>query len=213
MRKVAIYGWPSRGGVIILDDAQAIDLEFLGLDPLNPQLERDADQDSEDEFCQRLLLLGAKWWDSCARQIVVERFDKGDGDPTDDHRRGIGRGPHPFPTMREKRWVCVAWPSNGGFWISEFDIHGFGENDPDSEIPEECPGLAKVKLARSMDERAEILREEFKGKWFRTLEEYEGMKTFLRAWEWKSTGEVGRRMLSVDEMWEEWRGNLRPIVT
>jgi hypothetical protein len=64
---IRIYAWPSRGGVIILDDAEAIDFEFLGLNPLDPPVERLDDQAAEDAFCQRLLLLGAKWWDSEAR--------------------------------------------------------------------------------------------------------------------------------------------------
>jgi hypothetical protein len=63
----SIYAWPSRGGVIILDDAEAIDFEFLGLNPLDPPEKRLEDQSAEDPFCQRLLLLGAKWWDSEAR--------------------------------------------------------------------------------------------------------------------------------------------------
>ena len=55
-----IYAWPSRGGVIVLYTAEAIDFEFLGLNPLNPPLERLDNQAAEDAFCQRLLLLGAK---------------------------------------------------------------------------------------------------------------------------------------------------------
>ena len=35
-----IYAWPSRGGVIVLDEPEAIDLEFLGLDRLDPPSER-----------------------------------------------------------------------------------------------------------------------------------------------------------------------------
>jgi hypothetical protein len=37
---VRIYAWPSRGGVIILDDTEAIDFEFLGLNPLDLPVER-----------------------------------------------------------------------------------------------------------------------------------------------------------------------------
>lgn len=35
-----IYAWSSRGGVIVLDAAEVINFEFLGLDPLDPPLER-----------------------------------------------------------------------------------------------------------------------------------------------------------------------------
>ena len=56
-----IYAWPSRSGLIVLDTAEAIDFKFLGLSPLDPPLERLENQAAEDVFCQRLLLLGAKW--------------------------------------------------------------------------------------------------------------------------------------------------------
>ena len=59
-RDIHIYAWPSKGGVVIHDHADAIDLEFLGLEPLDPPTKRLADQPDEDDFCQRLLLLGAK---------------------------------------------------------------------------------------------------------------------------------------------------------
>ncbi len=56
-----IYAWPALEGVIILDHANAVDFEFLGLDPLDPPMERSPDQADEDRFCKKLLLLGAKW--------------------------------------------------------------------------------------------------------------------------------------------------------
>lgn len=74
---VDIYAWPSRGGVIILGNAEAIDLEFLELNPLDPPAERLDDQTAEDEFCKRLLLLGAKWWDSELRYLVVSQVEAG----------------------------------------------------------------------------------------------------------------------------------------
>ena len=55
-----ISAWPSHGGVIILDSAEAMDFEFLGLNPLDPPLRRLDDQAAEDKFFQQLLLLGAK---------------------------------------------------------------------------------------------------------------------------------------------------------
>lgn len=58
--EVDVWGWPSRGGVIVLRYVTAVDFDFLGLDPVDPPMLRDRDQDTEDVFCQRLLLLGAK---------------------------------------------------------------------------------------------------------------------------------------------------------
>lgn len=58
---VTLQGWPSPGGIIVLEDATPPDFDFLQLDPLDPPLRRDADQGAEDIFCQGLLRLGATW--------------------------------------------------------------------------------------------------------------------------------------------------------
>ena len=70
-----ISAWPSPGGVIILSSAEAIDFEYLNLNPLNPPLHRLNDQDAEDAFCKKLLMLGAKWWDSEARYSIVGEME------------------------------------------------------------------------------------------------------------------------------------------
>ena len=200
-----IYGWPSPGGVIILNNAQAIDFEFVGLNPLDPQLERDEHQDAEDAFCQRLLLLGAKWWDSVMRYDVVAKMKA--GIPTNDNRRGIRFGPHPPPTIRERRWVCVGWPSTGGLWVADFDVTWGGQVEDEDDLPPEGVGLARVYLARSMDERCEILQKYFEAKFYKKLEDYEG-PAFLRSGEWKQTEESGPTMLTDEETFELWRKNL-----
>ncbi|KAF2188681.1 hypothetical protein K469DRAFT_660444 [Zopfia rhizophila CBS 207.26] len=64
---IMIYGYPSRGGVIMLEDVSPTDLDFLALDRTDPPMFRHEDPEEEDAFCQRLLLLGAKWWDSMAQ--------------------------------------------------------------------------------------------------------------------------------------------------
>lgn len=114
-----IYAWPSKGGVIILNSADAIDFEFLDLDPLDPPSQRLPKKATEDALCQRLLLLGAKWWDSEARYDVVSAIE--------DEAQGITSSldfniqEEPPRTMREKRLIKVAWPSTGGVWIASFD--------------------------------------------------------------------------------------------
>lgn len=75
--EVSIYAWPSLGGVIILDGATSVDFEFLDLNPLDPPMKRLGDQNLENKFCKRLLLLGAKWWDSEARYGVVSQLKAG----------------------------------------------------------------------------------------------------------------------------------------
>ncbi|KAH7007397.1 hypothetical protein EDB80DRAFT_880902 [Ilyonectria destructans] len=74
----ALWGWPSRGGKIVLERATGVDCEFLGLNPVQTQLWRDPDQDAEDRFCERLLLLGAKWFDSEERYGDVWTMQEGD---------------------------------------------------------------------------------------------------------------------------------------
>lgn len=61
--------------MIVLDSAEVIDFEFLGLSPLDPPVKRLDNQAAEDAFCQRLLLLGAKWWDSEARYLAVVQLE------------------------------------------------------------------------------------------------------------------------------------------
>ena len=201
---IRVYSWPSRGGVIILENPEAIDFEFLGLNRLNPPANRHDDQDAEDEFCQRLLLLGAKCWDSEERYFTVNRIKliahgyaavnaHGDG--------SFGNVTNPYATLREKRWVKVGWPGTGGFWVSEFDTTWAGVDDEENLPPNE--GLARVRMARTMDERCQILKDWFKGKFYKSVKDYEGY-AFLRAWEWKSTGEVGRPLLTPDETVEQW---------
>ena len=205
--KVAVYAWPSRGGVIILDDAEAIDLEFLGLDPLNPPLERLREQDGEDAFSQSLLCLGAKWWDSEERHFFVseEKAASGGYDAAG-HRDGSFMDvERPDPTTREKRWVKVGWPSTGGLWISEFDQTWGGVED-ENDLPPRGERFARVKMARSMDERCKILEDRFRGRFLKDMSDYEG-HAFLRAWDWKKTGEVGP-LLTPEETFNRWRDSL-----
>jgi hypothetical protein len=64
---ISIFGYPSRGGYIILERADAIDFDFLKISRFDPPLTRATAPEAEDECCQRLLLLGAKWFDSESR--------------------------------------------------------------------------------------------------------------------------------------------------
>lgn len=194
----SIYAWPSRGGVIILDDADAIDFEFLGLNPLDPPEKRLEDQTSEDAFCQRLLLLGAKWWDNEARYSVVTQLEAGNS-------RADGVfvvDKEPPPTMREKRFVKVGWPSTGGFWVAEFDTTFAGVDEEDNLLPED-EGAARLRMARTMDERCILLRDRFQATFYEHLRDYKGY-AFLNCWETKETGEVGP-LLQPEETVRLWR--------
>ena len=183
-----VYAWPSRGGVIILDTAEAIDFEFLGLDPLDPPLERLDSQDAEDAFCQRLLLLGAKWWDSEARYSIISEVEAGvAGNHRVDSTFTVNK--QPAPTMAEKRLIKVGWPSSGGVWVAEFDTTWAGVDEEDKLVPED-EEIGRLRMARTMDERCGILRDRFKATFYSDLKTYEGYG-FFNSWESRETGEVG----------------------
>lgn len=191
--KVKIFGWPSHGGVIVLDNATLVDLDFLGWDTVNPPLKRDRDQDAEDRVCQRLLLLGATWFDSQERHDIIAAVE----DDFDPLASKVEIGEVPRPTKMERRWVRVGWPSHGGgLWVAEFDNHVFGP-------PWQGPGLpdktAHLLLARNMNEKCEILQQ-LGGQFLANLEEYRGAGC-LNAWNNKETGEVGPLVITTYVEW------------
>ena len=236
---VSVYGWPSRGGVIILEDVTHVDFEFLGLSTTDPPLtllshtpltalsSKDKSVDLtksdivhgandkgerqpsetvkkvEDTFCQLLLLLGAKWWDSKKRNKFVHGFAS-DIEPfiNDVEDCKVAE-----PTPRERRWVKVGWEQpaaasasvsepdssiNSGFWILDRDSR-WAYMDEDNLVPENA-GI--IKLARTMQERCTVLKK-MGATYYANLEDYESEETFLKAWEWKWEGEV-RTLQKVD---------------
>lgn len=73
----------------------------------------------EDEECQRLLLLGAKRFDSYNRYGFVTNLADNEEREIED----LEDGRQPLPTMVERRWVSVGIPSKpeGGFWALLFE--------------------------------------------------------------------------------------------
>ncbi|KAL9611327.1 MAG: hypothetical protein Q9167_004010 [Letrouitia subvulpina] len=197
-----LYAWPSRGGVIILDPATAIDLDFLGFEPLDPPRKRHDDQAAEDAFCQRLLQLGAKWWDSEARYNIVTAIEAcAAGFMEQRVDRAYRLDEEPEPTMREKRLVRVGWPSTGGVWVAEFDTTWAVVDEEDNLVPE-WEDLGRLTMARTMDERCKLLRDRLRARFYGDLRDYEGYG-FFNAWEWKEDGEVGP-LLQPAETVEAW---------
>lgn len=182
---VNLWGWPSRGGLVVLPQVTALDLTFLNLDATNfsSYSHRNPDQDLEDAFCKRLLLLGAQWFDSHARYAFV----CGVAENLDVEIQAIENGEQLPPTKMERRWVSVAWLPNGkGFWVAEFETMMRGWQERNNLPPAEA---ARVALAGDMQQKAAIVRE-LGGKFFERVEDYEGAAC-LNAWEGKETGEVG----------------------
>jgi hypothetical protein len=189
-RSINLEAWPSKGGIIVLDHVSIADFTHLGLDPIDPpdwKLESPA---AEDEFCQRLLHLGAKWWDSRARCALI--YDAADMEPN--VIKSLEEEQEPWPTMRERRWVSVGWPSTGGLWVGEFDTTVLDPVEHDNIVP--CD-TARLMLARTMNEKCVILRERFNAKFYQHVEQYEGYG-FLNSWETKETGEVG----PLEKVWD-----------
>jgi len=232
---VSIFGWPSRGGVIILSDATHVHFTFLGLSTTNPPLKRrsrspatasrgddkdqcdsgtastandtggwqpakrveekeeeeEGDKDEEDTFCQRLLLLGANWWDSEKRYQFIDHFAAGIQPFVED----VEEGRVAEPTLRERRWTKVGWEraaastnaAGGGFWILDCDTNWMGIIEENNLVPADA---AKVKLAKTMEERCEILKG-MGARFYAGLEPYQSESTFLKAWESKWEGEIG----------------------
>jgi hypothetical protein len=187
--EVRVYAWPSRGGVIIHDHVNSSDFDFLDLDPLAPPPVRCLDQKEEDAFCQRLLLLGANWYDSEARyQFLLQlRDEEESGSSWRPSFCAIEDGRMPPPTRTEKCFSCVGWPTSGGLWVADYTTNLYSAEEGVDFIHEE---IARLKLVRTMDEKCQVLRTRFGAKWYESIAQYEGAAC-LNAWEWKKTGEVG----------------------
>lgn len=181
---VTLTGWPSRGGIVVLENATPPDFDFLQLDALDPPLRRDASQAAEDKFCQGLLHLGATWWDSEKRQQFVRRLEYGDEEAHD----AVEADEDLRPTRRERGWVRVAWPSDppGALCVLACEKIIMGRAGDESMIPRHA-GL--ISLARTMDERGTVLQR-LGGTMYANIDDYSG-PTFLKAWDEDHQGERG----------------------
>lgn len=181
---VTLQGWPSRGGIIVLENATPPYFDFLHLDPLNPPLRRNADQEAEDGLCRALLRLGATWWDSEARRTLVRDLEHGD----EETHQAVDADESLAPTRRERGWVRVAWPPHtpGALCVLACEKIIMGRAGGEKLRPKHH-GL--VLLARTMDERCTVLQR-LGGMMYASIDEYEG-PTFVKAWEENHQGERG----------------------
>ena len=67
---VDVFGWPGTGGSLIKKGADAVKLDFLGLDRFK-ESKRSWNAKEKDEFCKRLARVGAKRWSSEQAYIEV----------------------------------------------------------------------------------------------------------------------------------------------
>ncbi|KAL2844077.1 hypothetical protein BJY01DRAFT_248322 [Aspergillus pseudoustus] len=195
---IRIYGWPSRGGIIVLTDANRVDFDYLGWDILDPPLKRDRNQEAEDEVCKKLLLLGATWYDSKSRFKLLAAA----ADNSRSARAKFYDDEVPAATKTESLYVKVGWPSTGGLWVLEFSDWRFEEvvdDDVEWEGNEHGHESGLVVLAKDMDERCDIL-ERLGGKFYAKLEDYDGSGC-LKTWEKKTTGEAGPLVITSYVEW------------
>lgn len=181
---VCLYGWPSRGGIIVLENATPPDFEYLHLNPLDPPLRRDPEQGAEDEFCRGLLRLGATWWDSEARRDFVKKLEHGHEEAIE----AVYADESLAPTKLEQTWMRIAWPSDpaGALCVLVRDKPIMGRSG-DLVLPPKNHLI--ISLARTMDERCELLRK-LGGKMYDRIEDVDDPR-FLRAWEDEYLGEKG----------------------
>ena len=124
-----VLGWPSTGGIYVLDSCDGVELDFLGLDRFNTT-QRSADPADEDAHCTRMRKLGATWWSS---QGKWELSTIGGGEAR--------RGPPPDP-----KFIMAGWPDSGGVWVLSTTRNGARSK-----------GVGCVANARDMDERCRLL--------------------------------------------------------
>jgi hypothetical protein len=157
---ITVYAWPSGGGVIVLEHTSPADFDFLGVDRLDPPLQRYETREEEDVFCQMMLLLGAKWWDS------MTRFHLLTSESTDMH--ALCDSDETESTKRERYWVSIAWPSTGGLVVAEWDTMMYGFTDENELVPMD---VLRLLLCTNMDEKVHMLEERVQGNLWSSVEE------------------------------------------
>jgi hypothetical protein len=180
-RSISVWGWPSRGGLIVLERAGPLDFDHLGLDRLQPVASRSSDQDEEDAFCQKILQLGARWFDSRERYGFVANV----ADEFEPEIQAIEDEEQPAPSDMERRWVSVGL-EEGGFWVLEYDRNIYSARETQNLVPSDA---SRVMLAETMQERCEILKN-MGAKFYRRVSEYDGLAC-INAWKTKESGEHG----------------------
>jgi hypothetical protein len=85
----------------------------------------------------------------------------------------------------------VAWPSMGGLVVSKFDTNMWDVEIETVLVPED---VARLRLCTSMDEKAQMLKERFRGKMWGNVEDYRGKRVH-----WLLGAEGGWRSRGVSE--------------
>jgi hypothetical protein len=130
-----IYAWP-LDGVVIKDNADAVEMLFLGFNRFDPPTHRfpSHQQEHEDAFARQLFKIGGKFWDTQQRCALV-------------------RGGMIEPECEERMYRAFGWEpadGSGGVWELAFD-------DYDNSIEDRIE-TARLRMALTMEERCMVLK-------------------------------------------------------
>lgn len=132
--KGTVRGFPSTGRILLLSLDTTV-ATYLNLPRLS-DVERAADPEDEDKFCNQLRLLGARWWkDEQTKAYTMMGIE----------------GYELTPEQRQVR--IVGWPSDqssdyGGVWI----LRAATSRD----LPQDCHTM--LRMCVNMDERCGLLK-------------------------------------------------------
>lgn len=170
-----VFGWPSSGGVVIKEDAHAVDLQFLGLNRLDPQRERWGDKEREDEFVRRLRMIGGRCW-------------RGEWEASKVWKWEVELDWEMMPRREDVRRVVYGWVSKekgGGVWVRRYGGEGIMWPEEDEEVvgdqeeeeeDYDAVDLGRLKMAVSMEERCEIMEKWLGAKFYKNPRDYKGLK-------------------------------------
>ncbi|ETS03816.1 hypothetical protein M419DRAFT_57789, partial [Trichoderma reesei RUT C-30] len=124
-----VRGWPSKGGLYVLDRVFGVELEYLGLDRFNntprPSIsDPDASAEEEEMHCNKMRQLGAIWHKSEA------------------HYRNYKIAPE----LYDMDIKYAGWPAGGGVWMLLT-----------SETYARLKGTAIIHNALNMEERCKAI--------------------------------------------------------
>lgn len=126
-----VRGWPSSGGIYILDECDGVELDFLHLDRFTPANSSE-DAALEDRHCEEMRKLGAMWWSS-EDEYVRRHFI----DPL---------GPDPDEKVVIVGWAGSDGDEKGGIWVLST-----------TRREANWKGVGRIKNAFSMEERCRVI--------------------------------------------------------
>jgi hypothetical protein len=96
-----LFGYPSTGGVWILENPHPVLLQHLSIDRFAAvDSQRESDPVAEDAFCDSLKKVGARWW----RSFFAADFQEGRD-----------------PSIPKPDYIYTGWPKNGGVWFLQLN--------------------------------------------------------------------------------------------